>query len=243
MAAEADHRAERAQFRRRGVREAGRLMYETHGGTLLFTGPLGLDEYWRPVRAGAGRFRSRRLGSRQSAARRTAGAGGRFCRSRSAAPRIADSDRGWRRGEGGPAKLTTYSSAPGRLLYCPLPIELNERIEPLRRCTGKHCRWPASRRAGMAARRRIARRIRAQADFRRRLAVRLRLGIRLRAEIEVRDPKTGTSYTFSLAGTDGHVRCRPAASCSAYTGRTKSRSRFDKPAVYRRDMQAANWPV
>ncbi|QHT60233.1 glycoside hydrolase [Paenibacillus lycopersici] len=109
---------------------------ETHGGTLLFTGPLGLDEYWRPVQAQANALGFGAVGNllREELLELN----GKLLPVSFGGTRIADSCKGLpASAEGGPAKLHDVQLGAGRLLYCPLPIELNERLEPLQAVYGQ----------------------------------------------------------------------------------------------------------
>ncbi|SEN06497.1 alpha-amylase family protein [Paenibacillus sp. OV219] len=103
---------------------------KTHGGTLLFTGPLGLDEYWRPV---SGRLAEVGEHSVSNLLREELlELDGKLLPVSFGGARIADSNKGVLAESGsGAAKLTEVALGAGRLLWCPLPLELNERLTPL----------------------------------------------------------------------------------------------------------------
>ncbi|BBH21358.1 hypothetical protein Back11_27030 [Paenibacillus baekrokdamisoli] len=102
-----------------------------NGGTLLITGPIGLDEYWRPVN---------RLTSELGLAHSSVGnllreelleLNGRIMPVSFGGAHIADSSKQITHPANGAAQLTDVELGSGRLLWCPLPLELNERREPL----------------------------------------------------------------------------------------------------------------
>ncbi|RAP76772.1 alpha-amylase family protein [Paenibacillus montanisoli] len=106
-----------------------------HGGTLLFTGPLGLDEYWRlnqPLAEELG------FGGVSNLLREELlELDGRLLPVSFGGSRIADSCKGVQDAAvRGPAKLVEAALGAGRLLWCPLPLELNERLEPLQAVYG-----------------------------------------------------------------------------------------------------------
>lgn len=107
------------------------------GTTLLWTGPAGLDAYWRPTDRLTAELGRRRLANvvreecLEIAGRRTAVSFGRR--------RIAEL---WKEVSEAPlaptakaaAQATAITDVPlgaGRLLWCPLPVELNDRSEPI----------------------------------------------------------------------------------------------------------------
>ncbi|MEK0314918.1 beta-galactosidase [Cohnella sp. 56] len=108
---------------------------EIHGGTLLFTGPIGLDAYWKPTTRAAEAvgtaYRLTNL-SREEQVR----IAGRTYRASFGDRKIgqlskevvpgADRD-GWNR----TAELLVRPLGAGKLLWCPLPLELNERTDTL----------------------------------------------------------------------------------------------------------------
>ncbi|RXZ82559.1 glycoside hydrolase [Paenibacillaceae bacterium] len=106
---------------------------ETHGGTLLFTGPLGLDEYWREAalpdalveRIGkVARSNVRREEVLALNGRRLAVS---FNKTRIAevAKEVPEEQTS------GLTELTCAELGAGKLIWCPLPVELNEHNEPL----------------------------------------------------------------------------------------------------------------
>ena len=101
------------------------------GGTLLITGPVGLDEYWRPVN----RLTSE-LGLVDSKVsnllrEELLEIGGSIMPVSFGGAHIADSNKQIASNVTGAAKLIDTQLGAGRLIWCPLPIELNERNEPL----------------------------------------------------------------------------------------------------------------
>ncbi|NBD22924.1 alpha-amylase family protein [Paenibacillus glycinis] len=171
---------------------------ETHGGTLLFTGPLGLDEYWRPVQPKAAALGLGGVGNllREELLELN----GKLQPVSFGGTRIADSNKGLAAAaEGGPAKLTALKLGAGRLLYCPLPIELNERLEPLLAVYGE-----AIEQAGVEAELEWLHGGELPGVYGRKLtfaAGSLYVFVSefaCDAAIEVRDPKTGVRYAFSL---------------------------------------------
>ena len=103
-----------------------------HGGTLLFTGPVGLDAYWRPAERltaelGAGEVVNL---LREEALELD----GRMLPVSFGGARIADSVK--QRVQGRDAAqapgLVEAELGAGRLLWSPLPLELNQRTETLR---------------------------------------------------------------------------------------------------------------
>ena len=167
------------------------------GGALLLTGPVGLDAYWRPtgrladvLHAGAVRNVLReealRLGDRQLAV----SFGG---------PRIADVAKQEQPSEAIPY-VQEVALGAGRLLWCPLPIELNERAEPLREVY-RH----ALETAGVGPELEWLRGGTLPGVYGRKLQFRdgaLYIFVSeygLDARIEVKDPLTGKIYAFDLA--------------------------------------------
>ena len=103
----------------------------SNGGTLLITGPIGLDEYWRPVE---------RLTSELGLAQSSVGnllreelleLNGRVMPVSFGGSHITDSNKQIINPISGAATLIDVELGSGRLLWCPLPLELNERREPL----------------------------------------------------------------------------------------------------------------
>jgi len=104
------------------------------GGVLLLTGPVSLDEYWRPTNraealvgrtklANVRREEILELGGRSYAV--SFGGDGIAKLNKELA---ATADGGF---ADGPAKLYDIPLGKGKLLWCPLPLELNEQYEPL----------------------------------------------------------------------------------------------------------------
>ncbi|MDI4648085.1 beta-galactosidase [Cohnella hashimotonis] len=108
---------------------------EMHGGTLLFTGPIGLDAYWKPTsraaRAVGAAYRLTNL-SREEQVR----IAGRTYRASFGDRKIGQLNKevvpgadgnGWSQ----TAELLVRPLGAGKLLWCPLPLELNERTDTL----------------------------------------------------------------------------------------------------------------
>ncbi|QHW30499.1 glycoside hydrolase [Paenibacillus rhizovicinus] len=171
---------------------------ETHGGTLLFTGPLGLDAYWRPVQAKANELGLGAVGNllREELLELN----GKLIPVSFGGTRIADSSKGLpATAEGGPAKLTEVELGAGRLLYCPLPIELNERLKPLKAVYGH-----ALEQAGVETEVEWLHGGDLPGVYGRKLAFAsgsLYIFVSefsCDAAIEIRDPQSGTGYAFTL---------------------------------------------
>lgn len=105
-----------------------------HGGTLLFTGPIGLDAYWKPTARAAGAVGAYRLTnlSREEQVR----IAGRNYRASFGDRKIGQLNKevvpspdgeGWSQN----AELLVRPLGAGKLLWCPLPLELNERMDTL----------------------------------------------------------------------------------------------------------------
>lgn len=105
---------------------------ERRGTTLLFTGPIGLDEYWRPVNR-LNELLGPEAGPVVNLRREELlELNGRLLPVSFGGPHIADSAKQLTGGsEDGPARLIERQLGAGKLLWCPLPLELNERLEPL----------------------------------------------------------------------------------------------------------------
>ncbi|CAI6079605.1 beta-galactosidase [Cohnella sp. JJ-181] len=107
---------------------------ELHGGTLLFTGPIGLDAYWKPTSRAAeaaGAYKLTNL-SREEQVR----IAGRTYRASFGDRKIGQLNKevvpspdgaGWNQ----TAELLVRPLGAGKLLWCPLPLELNERTDTL----------------------------------------------------------------------------------------------------------------
>ncbi|MBW4080158.1 beta-galactosidase [Paenibacillus sp. S150] len=102
-----------------------------HGGTLLISGPLGLDAYWKPTARLSELTGGRRLGNvlREEAL----DIGGTIHPVSYGGKRIGEVSK--ETGEGTvpePAVLQRFPIGKGELMWCPLPLELNERSEAVR---------------------------------------------------------------------------------------------------------------
>lgn len=105
---------------------------ETAGGTLLFTGPIGLNAYWKPSERLAKVTGLRRLVNvlREEMLL----AGGRLYPVSFGQKRIGEVSAEYADAWGeaaAPAQVHSFDIGKGKLLWCPLPIELNERSEPV----------------------------------------------------------------------------------------------------------------
>ncbi|TBL79903.1 beta-galactosidase [Paenibacillus thalictri] len=103
-----------------------------HGGTLLFTGPVGLDEYWRP----AGRLsRELQAGPVTNLLREELlEVSGKLLPLSFGGSRIADACKQLVLGSDAalPDRLAEAQIGQGKLIWCPLPVELNGRTETIR---------------------------------------------------------------------------------------------------------------
>ncbi|MFE5321813.1 beta-galactosidase [Paenibacillus sp. NPDC056579] len=103
----------------------------TNGGTLLFTGPIGLDAYWRPEH----RLESELQAGEVTNVRREESIeiGGRTYPVSFAGARIADANKQMVNGAAAEqAKgLVEALLGEGRMIWCPLPMELNYRQDAL----------------------------------------------------------------------------------------------------------------
>jgi hypothetical protein len=122
----------------------------SQGGVLLITGPVGLDEYWRPQARLTGEIGPTVLANllREELLEMN----GRLLPVSFGGTRIADANKqkpsvlqaaaghgetgsssgGKQRRQGsGATQLTDVQIGQGRLIWCPLPLELNNRTEPL----------------------------------------------------------------------------------------------------------------
>ncbi|MDQ0063447.1 alpha-amylase family protein [Paenibacillus harenae] len=102
------------------------------GGTLLFTGPMSLDEYWRQSDRMIGLLGATKLGNvlREEALELE----GRLIPVSFGGNRLAEAFKEtgtMDEGASGSMSLTTRKIGKGTLLWCPLPIELNERTGSL----------------------------------------------------------------------------------------------------------------
>ncbi|PUA37542.1 glycoside hydrolase [Paenibacillus elgii] len=102
------------------------------GATLLVTGPLGLDAYWQPeerLKDAIGSYRPANVRREEMLE-----LDGRLLPVSFGQRRIAEVAKEVRTDEAAEAKADKLIDVPlgsGRLLWCPLPVELNERAEPL----------------------------------------------------------------------------------------------------------------
>lgn len=100
---------------------------EETGATLLWTGPFGLDAYWRPVSRGEALLGQRKLANVRREERLSV-AGLSYTVSYGAR-RIAQVCK--ETGEQAAGLLAEATIGRGRLLWCGLPVELNDRYEPV----------------------------------------------------------------------------------------------------------------
>ncbi|GGD71952.1 alpha-amylase family protein [Paenibacillus nasutitermitis] len=172
-----------------------------NGGVLLFTGPAGLDEYWRPTGRKEDEFGALANDTKVSNLLREEllEVGGSLLPVSFGGTRIADSNKQTDPNSNGPASLADIALGKGRLLYCPLPLELNERIEPLIAVYNE-----ALNRAGVSSELEWLRGGELPGIYGRKLTFATgalyifvsELGID--ADIEVRDPHTDKIYSFTL---------------------------------------------
>ncbi|WP_219835005.1 alpha-amylase family protein [Paenibacillus sp. R14(2021)] len=104
------------------------------GATLLFTGPLGLDAYWRKADRLGAAFGERQLSNVVREERITIG--DRAYAVSYGQRRIAEVFKeaaldGSGAVSAGTDRVLEAAYGQGRLIWCPLPVELNERIEPV----------------------------------------------------------------------------------------------------------------
>lgn len=100
------------------------------GATLLLTGPAGLDAYWRHTGRLASELGERRLGNVVREERLTVG--GRGYAVSYGRRRIAEVAKEIpAAGASGADAVVDVAYGNGRLIWCPLPVELNERDEPI----------------------------------------------------------------------------------------------------------------
>lgn len=110
-----------------------------HGGTLLFTGPIGLNEYWAPVERLIELTGVRKIGNvlREEMLELA----GKLLPVSFGDKRIAQISKetsittsvpaNGNRTHGGAAQVQCFAVGKGKLIWSPLPIELNDRTEPL----------------------------------------------------------------------------------------------------------------
>ncbi|SFS87298.1 alpha-amylase family protein [Paenibacillus sp. BC26] len=172
---------------------------KANGGTLLFTGPLGLDEYWRPVERLTDELGQNAVSNLLREELLELGNGALHPIS-FGGDRITDSNKGvFASADKGPAKVTDITLGAGRLLWCPLPLELNERLEPLQAVYGA-----ALAQAGVAEELEWLHGGELPGVYGRKLAFASGSLYIFVSEfgcdtaIEVRDPQTGAAYAFTL---------------------------------------------
>ncbi|KIL38876.1 glycoside hydrolase [Gordoniibacillus kamchatkensis] len=104
----------------------------TNGGTLLFTGPVGLDAYWRPVR----RLESELQAGEITNVRREEAIEieGRIYPVSFGGARIADTNKQLVNGVAAKqaTRLVEADLGKGRMIWCPLPVELGYRPDVLK---------------------------------------------------------------------------------------------------------------
>jgi len=108
---------------------------EAHGGTLLFTGPIGIDEYWKPTSRAESIVGSYRLSnlSREETVQigeytYKASFGGKKIGELNKEVALDNSDVM----SEGLSVVRTISYGLGKLIWCPLPLELNERTDTMK---------------------------------------------------------------------------------------------------------------
>ncbi|MEC0267381.1 alpha-amylase family protein [Paenibacillus anseongense] len=110
----------------------------THGGTLLFTGPLGLNEYWTPVsrltdvvgETVLSNILREEMMVLNGSQYPVSFGGARISQANKeiALSEGEDENNGWSSGHG---TTRRYALGKGQLIWCPLPVELNERGESI----------------------------------------------------------------------------------------------------------------
>jgi len=120
------------------------LHVQEHGGTLLWTGPIGLDEYWKPVARLTDKLGETRIGNvlreelleisgkKHSVSYLTDNGSGSVT---FGGNRLSEVEKEYFITEDGKkvsSQIKTVSIGKGKLIWCPLPIELNNRDEPLK---------------------------------------------------------------------------------------------------------------
>ena len=171
-----------------------------YGGTLLFTGPVSIDEYWRPTDRMIGMIGETRVGNvlREEVLELE----GRLIPVSFANTRIAEAAKETAQAASAtssPAPLTFKKLGKGSFLWCPLPIELNERSDALTQVYDY-----AMGLAGVAAELLWLKGGELPGVYGRKLAFgkgALYIFVSeyaVKAEVEVTDPETGISYGFSL---------------------------------------------
>jgi len=173
------------------------------GGTLLVTGPLGLDEYWTPVPRLTDVVGETVLGN--VLREEMLALGGRLLPVSFGGTRIAEACKETAASDSGAAvragvsEVRSYPLGKGTLIWCPLPVELNERTEPLVQLYAH-----ALAQAGVGAELRWTRGGELPGVYGRKLSFRdgaLYIFVSefaADAEIEVTDPASGASYAFEL---------------------------------------------
>ncbi|MDQ8735139.1 beta-galactosidase [Paenibacillus sp. LHD-38] len=106
-------------------------LIERTGATLLLTGPTSLDAYWRPVERHSALFGARELVNVRR--EELLSIGNRLLPVSYGSRRIAQVWKEARIGaaEAGAEQVMELPLGKGRILWCPLPVELNDRIEPV----------------------------------------------------------------------------------------------------------------
>ncbi|MFC4304066.1 beta-galactosidase [Cohnella boryungensis] len=173
---------------------------ENKGGALLFTGPMGLDEYWRPTQRMAERIGGTKLGNvRREEALELEGrllpvSFPKLRFAETAKELAADSPNA-----DGAATVTVTTLGNGKLIRCPLPVELNERSETLIELykfalreagVGPELEWLKGGDLAGIYGRKLAFRTGSLYIFVSEYAV--------GTEVEVRDPSSGRRYAFRL---------------------------------------------
>ncbi|MFD0715029.1 beta-galactosidase [Paenibacillus sp. GCM10027626] len=104
----------------------------TNGGTLLFTGPVDLDEYWHPADRAQALFNVADTGLANVLREEMLQVDGQYYPVSFGGTRIADSCKQADLNSNEPARLYEQTHGAGKLLWCPLPIELNDKTEVLK---------------------------------------------------------------------------------------------------------------
>ncbi|WEK55258.1 MAG: beta-galactosidase [Candidatus Cohnella colombiensis] len=181
-------------FEDKAITELFEIVRDT-GATLLWTGPVGLDAYWHPVN----RF-EQLLGSRAPANVRREElleVAGQTYTVSYGARRIAQVAK--ENVAGGRNELIDVALGAGRIIWCPLPVELNDRYEPVAalyryaieqaQCEAEFVWERGGELAGLYGR---------KLAFKDGSLFIFVSELGSDAEVEVKDPVTGCGYAFTL---------------------------------------------
>ncbi|CAM4340908.1 hypothetical protein FHS16_002574 [Paenibacillus endophyticus] len=172
---------------------------ERTGATLLLTGPTSLDAYWRPVERHSELFGTRELVNVRR--EELLHIGNRLLPVSYGSRKIAEvwKEARLHTGSAEADQLIELPHGKGRILWCPLPVELNDRIEPISAIyqyalQSSGCReelhWmKGGNFPGVYGR---------KLNFQEGALLTFVSEFSLDVEIEVQDPATGVRYAFTL---------------------------------------------